>query len=77
MLTKSFLAKIRSAGLPLHKLAWEVGITPNQLYKITSGIDRPGPEDRRIAKLCEYFKLPVSEVFTDLTDRKCYEMGGE
>jgi len=63
MLTQAFLAKIRNSGLPMHKLAWEAGITPNQLYKITSGVDRPGAEDPRIVKLCTYLQMPIQDAF--------------
>jgi hypothetical protein len=65
MLTNKFFDALRSARKPYHEIAWEAGITPNQLYKITSGVDRPKKNDPRITKLCEYLGLLTSEAFDE------------
>jgi hypothetical protein len=63
MLSQKFYEKLKAAGKPYHRLAWEAGISPNQLYKITAGIDRPNSDDPRILALCSYLGLPVNEAF--------------
>jgi hypothetical protein len=65
MLSQKFYSALRNFGKPFHKVAWEAGITPNQLYKISSGIDRPGPNDPRIIKLSKLLKLSIAECFED------------
>ncbi len=62
MLSDSFLKRLRGKG-PLYKTAWAAGLTPNQVYKITSGIDRPQPGDRRIQVLLEYLGITEEEAF--------------
>jgi len=63
MLSKKFFDALKSQNLPYHKIAWQSGLSPNQLYKITAGIDRPNPNDPRIIALCEYLKMPIFEAF--------------
>ena len=63
MLSQKFFFELKQHGKPYHQLAWEAGLTPNQVYKITSGIDRPKRNDRRIAALCEYLGISVCEAF--------------
>lgn len=62
-LSRKFLDSLKNTGKPYHKLAWEVGLTPGQLYRITSGIDHPGREDPRIRKLCAYLGLSIDDAF--------------
>ena len=68
MLSERFFNALKVKGKPYHEIAWEAGLTPNQLYKITSGVDRPQTSDPRILKLCEYLGLTPSDVFTGLGD---------
>ena len=63
MLSQRFFEVLRGFKKPFHQIAWQAGITPNQLYKITSGIDRPGKDDLRIIKLCNYLGLKVDDAF--------------
>ncbi len=63
MLSSKFFDALVTTGMPYHKIAWKAGLKPNALYKITSGIDRPGPEDPRIKKLCAYLGLSIEEAF--------------
>jgi hypothetical protein len=60
-LSKKFIQALRATQKPYHRIAWESGIKPNQLYKLTSGIDRPEKNDRRIIALCNYLGLPLNE----------------
>lgn len=62
-LSKAFFDTLANIGKPYHKVAWEAGLTPNQIYRLTSGIDRPGPGDPRIQKLCAYLGLSVEDAF--------------
>lgn len=64
MLSKTFLERIERHR-PFHKLAWASGLSPNQLYKITAGIDRPGPDDPRIKRLAEHFGMNLADCFED------------
>jgi hypothetical protein len=64
-ISERFLQALRDTGKPLHKVAWEAKLTPNQVYRITAGVDRPGEDDPRINSLCEYLKIPVSYAFED------------
>ena len=59
MISKKLIEAIQETGKPFHKVAWEAGITPNQLYKLTAGVDRPGRDDSRIKALCEYLNFPL------------------
>jgi len=63
MLSNKFFEKIKLTGHPIHEIAWEAGLTPNQLYKITSGIDRPKRNDLRVIKLCEYLGMHIDDAF--------------
>jgi transcriptional regulator with XRE-family HTH domain len=65
MLSKRFFQKLKDSGKPLHELAWACGLSPNRLYKITSGIDRPGPNDPRVKALCDYIGMTIEEAFSD------------
>ena len=68
MVSKKFIEALISAkesGKPLHQIAWEAGVTPGMLYKISSGIDRPKPGDKRVKKLCAYLGLREDEAYTD------------
>lgn len=65
MLSKKFFQALKEIGKPYHKIAWEAGITPNQLYKITAGVDRPSFNDPRIVKLCAYLNIPFADAFND------------
>ena len=62
-LSRIFFEKLKATGKPYHKIAWESGLTPNQLYRITAGIDRPSPFDKRIQKLCRFLSISVEEAF--------------
>ena len=53
------------AGKPYHQIAWEAGISPNRFYKITAGVDRPGPEDPRMVAICKYLNIPIDDVFDE------------
>jgi hypothetical protein len=69
MISKNFLNALKNSGKPYHKIAWEAGITPNQLYKITAGIDRPGPDAPRMKALCDYLGLSIEDAFeSDTTE---------
>jgi len=63
MLTEAFFDSLKAKGKSLHEIAWESGITPNQIYRITSGIDRPKRNDQRVIKLCAYLNLPIDDAF--------------
>jgi hypothetical protein len=60
-LSEKFIQALRATQKPYHRIAWESGIKPNQLYKLTSGIDRPKVNDPRIIALCNYLGLPLDE----------------
>ena len=62
MLSNKFLSFLREKG-PIYKAAWGAGLTPNQVYKITAGIDRPGPDDPRVLALCRFLGLSIEEAF--------------
>ena len=59
MISKSFIEALRKTGKPYHQIAWDAGLKPNQLYKITSGHDRPSLNDPRIKALCEHLNFPL------------------
>jgi len=63
--SERFIQALKETGKPIHRLAWEAGLTPNQVYKITSGVDRPGQDDPRVKKLCEYLGVPIDYAFED------------
>jgi len=63
MLSNTFKEALKKSGKPYYRIAWEAGITPNQLYKITAGIDHPGPEDLRIQKIADLLGLRHDECF--------------
>jgi len=63
MLSKRFFEALKATDKPYHQIAWEAGLSPNQLYKITSGVDRPGPGDPRVIAICKYLDFPVDEVW--------------
>ena len=65
MLTPEFYEALKNVGQPYHKIAWGSGLTPNQVYKITAGIDRPGKDDKRLKALCQYLNLPIEAAFED------------
>lgn len=74
MLSKKFMKALRNAkdaGKPLHKIAWEAGITPWMLYRISGGVDSPKPGDERIKKLCAYLGLSEDEAYVG--DREAKE----
>jgi len=62
------LARVKESGTPLHKIAWDAGITPGMLYKISAGVDRPKRGDKKIRKLCAYLGISEDEAFTDDQD---------
>ncbi len=62
ILSKAFLRKM-DENRPFHKLAWASGLSPNQLYRITAGIDRPDRDDPRIAKLATYLGMTIDDCF--------------
>ena len=62
MLSQKFFDRL-AANRPYHRLAWRAGLTPNQLYKITSGIDRPDKFDPRIPKLARVLGMVLKECF--------------
>ena len=63
MISQKLKDSLKQQNKALHKVAWDAGLTPNQLYKITSGIDRPSPDDPRILKLAIYLGLTIEECF--------------
>jgi hypothetical protein len=63
MLSNKFFESLLLIGKPYHRIAWEAGLRPSQLYKITAGIDRPGRTDPRVVALCKYLGLPIDEAF--------------
>lgn len=66
MLSEKFFIALSELGKPYHKIAWEAGLTPNQLYKITARIDRPGPADPRVEALCNYIGISLDDAFENL-----------
>ena len=67
MLSDKFFQALRETGKPYHQVAWESGLKPYQIYKITAGIDRPEPNDSRIVALCKYLDIPIHEAFKEGT----------
>ncbi len=68
MVSKKFIEALISAkesGKPLHQIAWDAGVSPGMLYKISAGIDRPKPGDKRVKKLCVYLGLSEDEAYAD------------
>jgi hypothetical protein len=63
VLSDEFFECLKSLGKPYHQIAWESNITPNQLYKITSRIDRPDPNDPRVIALCKYLGISVTDAY--------------
>ena len=63
VLSDEFFERLKNVGKPYHQIAWESSITPNQLYKITSKIDRPDPNDPRVIALCKYLGISVADAF--------------
>ncbi len=64
-LSNEFFERLKRIGKPYHQIAWESNITPNQLYKITSRIDRPDPNDPRVIALCQYLGMSIEDAFKD------------
>lgn len=62
-LSKKFFDALQGTAKPYHQIAWDAGLKPHQLYRITSGIDRPGHGDDRIRALCQYLGMPLREAF--------------
>ncbi len=71
MLSKAFLEALRNTGKPIHKIAWEAGLTPNQVYKITAGIDRPSRDDPRVEALCAFLNLDIIAPATKHANLSC------
>lgn len=67
MLSSTFKEALKKSGKPYYQLAWEAGITPNQVYKITSGVDRPNPGDPRIEKMAKFLGLKPEECFESVS----------
>jgi len=63
ILSDEFFEALKNVGKPYHEIAWESNITPNQLYKITSKIDRPDSDDPRVIALCTYLGMSVDDAF--------------
>lgn len=63
MLSKEFLRALTQSEVPLHKIAWQAGLTPNQVYRITCGIERPGPGSKKVEALCRYLGFDIEEAF--------------
>ncbi len=63
-LSKEFFDQLAD-NRPYHQLAWRAGLTPNQLYKITSGVDRPDRFDPRIPKLAHVLGMRPEDCFTE------------
>lgn len=65
MLSPKFFKELKTAGEPFHQIAWKAGLKPAQLYRITSGIDRPEFKDfdKRVVALCNYLGLNLNEAF--------------
>lgn len=63
VLSQVFFQRLRDVGKPLYHIAWECGLSPNRVYKITSGVDRPKPDDPRIKSLCKYLNISIDEAF--------------
>ena len=61
MLSEKFFQALQKTGKPYHKIAWEAGLKPYQVYKLTAGIDRPSSDDPRIVALCDYLNIPIDE----------------
>lgn len=66
MLSKTFIETLKKTGWPYYQLAWDAGLTPNQLYKFTSGIDRPKPGDKRVIKVAKILGLKREECFEEV-----------
>ena len=60
-----FLRAIRTAGVPAYQLAYQAGIKPGVLYKITAGIDIPKSGDRRVLAVARVLGLKPSECFKE------------
>ena len=63
MLSEYFFKALKDVGKPYYWIAWEAGLTPNQLYKITSRIDRPDSNDPRVIALCKYLGISIDDAF--------------
>ncbi len=63
MLNPKFINELKESGVPLHRLAWESGLTPSQVYRITCGIERPEPGCRKVEALCRHLKMDPEEAF--------------
>jgi len=73
MLSKKFMEALhdaKEAGKPFHQIAWDAGVSPGMLYKISAGIDRPKPGDKRVRKLCAYLGLNEDEAYADEQETK-------
>lgn len=66
MLSKIFVETLKEKGRPYYRLAWSAGLTPNQLYKFTSGIDRPKPGDQRVIKVATVLGLKPEDCFEEV-----------
>jgi hypothetical protein len=66
MLSAKFFQRLEKAGKPYYQIAWDAGLTPNQLYKFTSGIERPKPGDKRVAKVATVLGLKPEECFEEV-----------
>ena len=69
MLSEKFFNHL-AAHRPYYKLAWRAGLSPNQLYKITSGVDRPDRFDPRIPKLACALGMRLDECFIKVPEEK-------
>lgn len=68
MLNKKFLQALKDSGKPLHQIAWKAGLTPNQVYRISCGIERPQPGSHKVEALCKYLGFPLDDAFEDIKE---------
>jgi len=67
------LKSVKESGKPLYQIAWDAGVSPGMLYKISAGIDRPKLGDKRVKKLCSCLGLSEDEAYAD--EHKTNEAG--
>ena len=69
MVSQKFLQSIRTSGIPIYKIAYEAGLRPGNLYKITSGIDIPTAGDKRVISVGHVLGLQPEDCFGEEVKR--------
>jgi len=68
MLNKKFLQALKESEKPLHQIAWESGLTPNQVYRISCGIERPHRGCPKVEALCRHLGFPLEDAFQEIRE---------